>query len=124
MSDIDHVLKERHGRYGRFLEHAQITQALKGIVYEYGGHKLAPDQLEALEMICHKMGRILNGDPDYADSWTDISGYSKLVADRLLKVGEWADHPPHLVGATDVICAGGVRVSGGTDHQHTGVGGK
>ena len=34
-------------------------------------------------MICHKIGRIVNGDPDYADSWIDIAGYAKLVADRL-----------------------------------------
>ena len=41
------------------------------------------DMREALEMIAHKIGRILNGDPNYADSWIDIAGYAKLVADRL-----------------------------------------
>ena len=41
------------------------------------------DQNEALQMICHKIARIVNGDPDYADSWVDIAGYAKLVADRL-----------------------------------------
>jgi hypothetical protein len=41
------------------------------------------DQREALDMIAHKIGRILNGDPNYADSWVDIAGYAKLVADRL-----------------------------------------
>lgn len=46
-------------------------------------HSLASDQKEALEMIAHKLARIINGDPDYADSWVDIAGYSKLVADRL-----------------------------------------
>jgi len=44
---------------------------------------LAHDQQEALDMICHKIGRILNGDPDYADNWHDIAGYAQLVADRL-----------------------------------------
>lgn len=44
---------------------------------------LAPDQKEALEMLAHKIGRILNGDPDYADSWDDIAGYATLVANRL-----------------------------------------
>lgn len=42
-----------------------------------------PDQIECLEMIAHKIGRILNGDPNYGDSWRDISGYATLVADRL-----------------------------------------
>lgn len=34
-------------------------------------------------MIAHKLGRIINGDPNYSDSWHDIAGYAKLVADRL-----------------------------------------
>ena len=44
---------------------------------------LKADQQEALDMIAHKIGRIINGDPDYADSWDDIAGYAKLVGDRL-----------------------------------------
>jgi hypothetical protein len=44
---------------------------------------LAPDQQEALEMIQHKIARILNGDPDYFDNWHDIAGYATLVAMRL-----------------------------------------
>jgi hypothetical protein len=36
-------------------------------------------------MIAHKIGRILNGDPNYADSWIDIAGYAQLVADRLTR---------------------------------------
>ena len=36
-------------------------------------------------MIFHKIGRIVNGDPNYADSWHDIAGYAKLVEDRLNK---------------------------------------
>jgi hypothetical protein len=38
---------------------------------------------EALEMICVKMARIMNGDPLYRDNWVDIAGYAKLVSDRL-----------------------------------------
>lgn len=47
------------------------------------GCDLDPDQREALEMIAHKIARILNGDPNYADSWHDVAGYATLVADRL-----------------------------------------
>jgi hypothetical protein len=39
--------------------------------------------MEALDMICHKIGRIINGDANYHDNWLDIAGYSMLVADRL-----------------------------------------
>ena len=34
---------------------------------------------EAINMICHKLGRIANGDPTYDDSWRDIAGYAMLV---------------------------------------------
>ena len=32
---------------------------------------------------CQNLGRILAGDPNFHDHWLDISGYAKLVADRL-----------------------------------------
>ena len=34
---------------------------------------------ESLEMVQHKIARILNGDPAYVDNWVDIIGYVKLV---------------------------------------------
>lgn len=85
-SDVVAILAERGSRYGKFTDHAEVTQSLKAIFRARMGEKwdhLADDQKEALEMIAHKLGRIINGDPNYADSWVDIAGYSKLVADRL-----------------------------------------
>lgn len=84
--DIDTTLAERGARYGTFTGHAEVTQTLKAIFKARMGVKwdnLADDQREALDMIAHKLGRIINGDPNYADSWVDIAGYAKLVADRL-----------------------------------------
>ncbi len=81
---IDQTLDERAARYGSFVGHAEITQELKAVMRlspRWGA--LSPDQAEALEMVVHKIGRILNGDPNYHDSWHDIVGYAKLVADRL-----------------------------------------
>lgn len=83
-TSIDATLAERGSRYGSFTEHARITQAIKAAMADSPNWtKLAPDQREALEMIAHKAGRILNGDPNFHDSWHDIVGYTKLVADRL-----------------------------------------
>lgn len=83
---IDATLAERGSRYGKFEDHAAITMQLKNAlrqrIYE-NTTKFQADQLEAIDMICHKLGRIVNGDPNYADSWVDIAGYAKLVADRL-----------------------------------------
>lgn len=84
--DITEVLEERGSRYGPFISHAAITQRLKNVAHQFAaeqGKHFAVDQAEALDMIFHKIGRILNGDPNYADSWVDIAGYAKLVADRL-----------------------------------------
>ena len=86
MSDITVLLEERGKRYGKFLGHAEVSQGLKSVISkELRKRKktLAPDQMEALSMICHKIGRIINGDADYDDSWADIAGYAQLVADRL-----------------------------------------
>lgn len=82
--NIDDTLAERGTRYGVFTGHARITQDIKRAMMQGNWAKLADDQREALEMVAHKVGRILNGDPDYHDSWHDIVGYVKLVADRLL----------------------------------------
>lgn len=80
MSDIDATLTERGSRYGEFPEHARITQAMKrAMVDSPNWAGLTDDKKEALEMAVHKIGRILNGDPDYLDSWTDIIGYTRLV---------------------------------------------
>lgn len=84
MTAIDETLAERGNRYGEFAEHARITQNIKKAMQDSPNWKSLPDDMkEALEMIAHKMGRILNGDPTYIDSWHDIIGYTKLVEDLL-----------------------------------------
>jgi len=83
-SAIDSTLKDRGEKYGEFRTHAEITQKLKFVVSNYNG-RLAPMHQEALDMIMHKIARILNGDPNYADSWHDIAGYATLVEKRVSK---------------------------------------
>jgi len=82
--NISAILDERGKKYGKFSSHASITQRLKDVMRNTSNWTiLTDDQKEALEMNAHKIGRILNGDPNYADSWDDIAGYAKLVGDRL-----------------------------------------
>jgi hypothetical protein len=82
--NIDDILRERETRYGDFLDHACITQGIKLAIFRAADlDKLKCDHKEALEMIAHKIGRIINGDPEYADNWDDIAGYAKLVSDRI-----------------------------------------
>lgn len=76
-STVEATLEERGKRYGDFESHAAITQKIKMVIQcNPKWRDLAPDQKEALEMIAHKIGRILNGEPNYADSWHDIAGYA------------------------------------------------
>jgi hypothetical protein len=84
MRDLGKDLKERDGRYGKFAHKATIAQQLKRLMRAHGGWELLTnDKREALEQIATKIARILNGDPEYQDSWYDISGYAKLIADGL-----------------------------------------
>ena len=81
---VDTVLAERGKWYGAFTGHARISQRLKNTMRaEAGWLKMDPDQQEALDMIQHKVARIINGDPGYLDSWVDIEGYTHLVVKRL-----------------------------------------
>jgi len=84
--DVDAILDERAREYGKFIEGAEIMQMTKRLIHNYidqRGTAMAFDQLEAIDMIIHKLGRMINGNPDKADHWLDIAGYAKLVADRL-----------------------------------------
>lgn len=81
---IREVLNERGKSYGEFKEHARIAQALKDVLKSGPSWKrTSSSQREALEMVCHKMARTVNGDPNYADNFVDIAGYSQLEVDIL-----------------------------------------
>lgn len=82
--DVANLLTERGKRYGEFEDQAKYVQAIKELYHvSPNWAKMEDDQKESLDMIANKLGRILNGDPNYDDNWADIAGYAKLVADRL-----------------------------------------
>lgn len=77
-------LNDRGSTHGDFEENGKIMQALKEVVRaHWGWQKLTPYQREAIEMIQHKIGRILCGNCNYYDHWRDIGGYAKIVEERL-----------------------------------------
>ncbi len=84
--NVEAITAERGGQYGDFAEQGVIAQDLKVRMRQCPGwHKLSPHQRESLEMIQHKISRILNGDPNVVDSWADIAGYAHIVAIRIQK---------------------------------------
>jgi hypothetical protein len=85
-TDIQDILAERGEEYGKFLGHAEITQRLKEVINDElvkRNKALDFDMQEALDMVCHKIGRVINGNENNVDSWRDMAGYTTLVADRL-----------------------------------------
>lgn len=72
-----------HGSYSNTAKYIQQfkTVALGAYADRHRGNRpaLTPQQRESLEMILHKCGRILSGDPSFGDHWEDIAGYAKLA---------------------------------------------
>lgn len=86
VDNVNTTLDERGSQYGSFMEGANIAIRLKGIMHNAIARNdahLFPDQILALDMIAVKLSRIVNGNAAHRDSWLDIAGYAKLVADRL-----------------------------------------
>ena len=85
-NEISKILQERGARYGEFKDHARISQMFKAVArtpLRKRGVRLSDAHNEALDMICHKLARIVNGDPNHKDSWADIAGYATLVVNEI-----------------------------------------
>lgn len=88
---IEEVLNQRQSTYGSFTKNAEISQMMKYFMAQDTNYKQMPlAHREALEMIVHKIARIVNGDFNYIDNWIDICGYSQLVIDEIISYEESA----------------------------------
>lgn len=86
MSKIKEILEERGSNYGSFKTNALLAQSLKALLRSAPNWvHISDEQREALDMIIHKVARILNGNPEYEDNWLDIIGYVQLTLDELNK---------------------------------------
>ena len=86
LTGLDATLAKRAATHGSFEENAALTQQLVSVFRR--GHAcpaLTDAQVEALHMIAIKLARIVNGNPDHADSWHDIAGYATLIENVLTK---------------------------------------
>lgn len=83
-TDVKDLIRSRGVKHGAFETNAQYTQSLYGVVEDSINYPLLTDvQSCALYMICHKIGRILAGDPREKDHWLDIAGYATLVIEDM-----------------------------------------
>ncbi|CAB4242247.1 hypothetical protein UFOVP83_49 [uncultured Caudovirales phage] len=86
MSDINKTLEKRRGTHGSFESTAKTAQAIKSIIDDGDSNELLLSfQREALHQIATKISRIVNGDPDHADSWHDIAGYATLTESLIVE---------------------------------------
>ena len=82
--EVKETISNRTANYGEFEVNSKIMQDMKDAAKSGSSwDKMSSYQKESIEMILHKVGRIVCGDPDYIDSWHDIAGYAKLVEDIL-----------------------------------------
>ena len=82
--DTATLLAQRASTHGEFNDHAAITQSLKTVMHsEASWANLTFAQKESLDMIVHKIGRVLAGNPNHIDHWDDIAGYAMLVSQRI-----------------------------------------
>jgi hypothetical protein len=73
------IVRTREKTHGDWAEAASFIQDLKDTLrFTKNWDSLSLPQKEALELIATKLGRILYGDPDHTDHWTDIAGYAEL----------------------------------------------
>jgi len=85
MSDLDKTLEERGNRYGSFEDNARVSRMLLDVALEADKGKLSVVHIEGLDYIFKKIARIVNGDPNYDDSWHDIAGFATLVENWINK---------------------------------------
>ena len=86
MEMSDTFKQDRGLTHGDYSLRAELAQRLKEQLRSstnWSVDALSAPQRESLEMICHKMARILEGDPNHLDHWADIAGYATLIVNEL-----------------------------------------
>lgn len=81
---IEATLNERNKTHGDYKEQAKVSQFLKQFLRCCPQwHRMSMAQKESAELICMKLARIANGNPDEPDHWHDIAGYAQLIVREL-----------------------------------------
>jgi len=82
---MQHII-DRQATHGEFTGFADLEQSLKEAMrQQQNWAELTPAQKSALEMIQHKIARILTGRVDYTDHWDDIVGYGQRARESMTK---------------------------------------
>ena len=92
---VAETLQSRDVTHGHYPYVAATIQDLKRVAHDAEARAVEASlgrrgymnaaQAEGIDMILHKIGRILNGDPNTADHWHDIAGYATLNSNLITK---------------------------------------
>jgi hypothetical protein len=83
--DVLEMIAAREITHGDFRDVARIAQRFKAIAQAEYKDKHGAVHREGMEMILHKIARMLAGDPDFDDHWKDVGGYAERVRTLLGK---------------------------------------
>ena len=81
--NIEATLAEREVQHGPFVSYADIRAELLQVMDGRRG-SLTNAQIAGLEMIMHKIARVLNKGNNHSDTWHDIAGFATLVEKSIL----------------------------------------
>ena len=77
---MNELLASRKSLYGPFRGQAEVAQNIKDAMkISTNWDSLEPYQKEGLEMVAHKIARMLNGSSLYEDNLVDIIGYTQRI---------------------------------------------
>ena len=86
MTDQVTLTGQRQSSHGNFRDNARVSQHLKKVFRAENLHRkargqqeLTDTQMDALDMIAAKIGRIFAGDAGFHDHWDDIAGYAHIA---------------------------------------------
>ena len=73
------MLQDRNKTHGPFKLQAAAAVELKAVMKKYlKDTAMCAEHTEALDMIAHKLARIVIGHAGFKDHWDDIAGYAQL----------------------------------------------
>lgn len=86
----EETVRSRGEIYGTFQGRAVVCDEVMETLRSHPNwsRKLAPIHRHGLTMLVEKIGRIIEGNPNYLDNWHDVGGYGHLVETELKQSGK------------------------------------
>ena len=82
----EQLIDKRESTHGDYTDKCNCIWRTKQVWHmQDGWDRLPATHRESLDMIAHKVARILTGNPHHVDHWRDIAGYAQLIVRELEK---------------------------------------